>query len=133
MALHSIKLTRDAQLPHNVGNMQGYKFKVTAFDAIGMPAEIFRMYEQPLDPIAQTRTPVYDGVASPTDLQNLPINAPVPPEYHYRVSSFDVIYTAVILGDETWDSIKSDVEKLVESLAATDVLIVQETVQFSAG
>lgn len=133
MAIHSIQLTRTAQLPHNLGNLQGFRFTVVAHDAINMPDEIFRLYEQTLDPIAQTRIPVYDGVANIADLTNLPINAPLPPEYHYRVSSIDVDYTSEIEGDATWESIKSDVEALVNSLAASDRLIVEETIQFSAG
>ena len=133
MATYSIELTREAQEPHNVGNLQGFRFTVVAHDAVNMPNEIFRMYEQPLDPIAQTRTPVFDGIATPEDLQNLPINAPVPPEYHYRVLSIDVVYSSTIAGEDAWESIKVDTAKLVESLAASDLLIVEETVQFTAG
>lgn len=133
MAVHSIQLTRSAQLPHNVGNLQGFRFTVTAHDAIGMPTEIFRLYEQPLDPIAQTRTPVYDGVANIADLANLPINAPVPPEYHYRVNHIDVDYLSEIAGEEAWESLQSDVDKLVKSLAASDLLLVEENGQFTAG
>jgi hypothetical protein len=133
MATHSIQLTRSAQLPHNVGNLQGYRFTVTAHDAVGMPNEVFRMYEQPLDPIAQTRTPVYDGISLPSELVNLPINAPVPPQYHYRVASIDVDYNSTIAGEAAWESIKLDVDLLVKSLAASDLLLVEETVQYTAG
>lgn len=133
MATYSIQLTRSAQIPHNLSAIQGYRFTVTAFNAVGMPNEVFRMYQQPLDPIAQTRTPVYDGVATINDLTTLPINAPVPPNYSYRVASIDIDYTNEIAGEATWVSIQSDVNFLVNSLAASDLLIVSETVQFSAG
>jgi hypothetical protein len=144
MPVHSVKLIRSAQTHHNVGNLQGYRYTVTAYDAVGMPNEIFRMYEQPLDPIAQTRTSVYDGVALPEELVSLPINAPVGSQYHYRVASIDVNYSAVVselhtflnnpvvTGEEQWEAIKSDVEYLVRSLAASDRLVVEETVQFTA-
>lgn len=129
---YSIQLTRSAQISHNLGDLQGYRFTVTAHDAVNMPNEVFRMYEQPLDPIAQTRTPVYDGVATISDLTNLPINAAVPPDYHYRVAMIDVDFTSEVGGEDAWDTIKSDVEALVSSLAASDRLINEETVQFSA-
>jgi hypothetical protein len=133
MAIHSIQLTRSAQLPHNLGNLQGFRFTVVAHDAVGMPVEIFRMYDQTLDPVAQTRTAVYDGVANIADLANLPINAAVPPEYHFRVDHIDVDYTSELDGEAAWESIESDVDSLVESLAASGLLVVEETVQFSAG
>src|SRR5579872_2502433 len=97
---YSIMLTRTAQLPHNLGDIQGFSFTVTASAGVNMPNEIFRMYQQPLDPIAQTRTPVYDGVANIADLTNLPINAPTSTSnYHYRVAMIEVDYTSEIEGE----------------------------------
>ena len=125
----SIRLTRSSQQPHDVGNLQGYFFTVTAHDAVGMPNEIFRMYQKPLDPIAGTRTSQFNGIATPTELTSLPINAPVPPNYYYyRVASFDVVYENVPFGDLTWETIKKDTQALVDSLIAGQVLAIGETV-----
>lgn len=131
MATHSIKLTRSAQEPHNVGSLQGYHFTVTASDGVNMPNEIFRMYERPLDPLAQTVTDTFAGVCSVAELQQLPVNAPIPPDDRFRVLFIDVFYRTVEHGDKVWAAIQADTDDLVKSLTAADRLNVEEQVVFT--
>jgi hypothetical protein len=128
----SITLTRTAQVPHNEGDLQGYRFTVVAVDGVGLPNEVFRMYQQPLDPLAQTRAAVFDGVVGYGELATLPINAPVPPAYHYRVAAIDVVYAAVETGEDQWLAIQADVQALVRSVTAAVTLDETETVNLSS-
>jgi hypothetical protein len=114
----SITLTRSAQQPI----AQGYHFTVEASGAVDMPNEVFRMKQRPLDPIAQTTTNEFTGICSPADLQDLPINAPIIPDPRFRVLFIDVTYYNIAFGDSIWEDIKFEVNDLVSSLNAGDIL-----------
>jgi hypothetical protein len=125
-----ITLHRSAQQILNLGAVQGYRLTVTAENPVDMPSEIFRMILRPLDPIAQTQTPQFDGVCSIADLSTLPINAPIPPDNRYRVNTISVIYYTGVEGDDAWNKIKAHTADLVRSLNLNDILINEETVTF---
>jgi hypothetical protein len=134
----SITLDRMAQQPHNVGQYLGYQVEVDAVNPVGMPSEIFRFIQRPLDPgetnpaAAGTPLAIFQGVCTPNDLLTLPINNPSPPNDLYRSSQLILNYTNIEFGLNDWISIQSDVENLVQSLAAGLVLSSEQTVTFSA-
>ena len=123
-----ITLTRDAQQIVNPGDSQSYRYVVTASDGVDMPNEIFRMVTRPLDPTIGTLTTTFDGICTPADLQFLPVNEPVDPDIHFRVSSIDMTFASPTDGEDQWVSIKSEVTDLVSSMNANDNLSVQEIV-----
>lgn len=120
--MRSITLTRSAQLPTVVNGLSGFHVIITASAAVNMPNEVFVKRERPLDPIAQTVTSDFFNVATPTDIQNLPINAPIPPDVLFRVLQIDVFYVNETEGDNAWTNIQAGVQLLIDSLDAADLL-----------
>ena len=129
---HQITLVRSATQITNPGDVQGYRYTVTAENAVNMPNAIFRMFNRPLDPTIGTVVAEFNGICSPGDLAGLPENAPIPPDDRFRVSFIDLTFYAPSEGEEQWDSIKCETAKLVASLDDLDNLLVQETITYGA-
>lgn len=125
-----ITLVRSATEIVNPGDIQGYRYTVTAQNAVDMPTEIFRMFERPLDPTIGTVQSQFDGICSPGDLSEFPINAPIPPSIWFRVNFIDLTFRSPVEGEAQWESIKSETAELVRSLDDLVSLLVQETVTF---
>lgn len=128
----SIKLTRSAQQPIVIedGSL-GYRFTVVASDAVSMENEVFKMNQRPLNPGETAIDYVSDfhGICTISDLQDLPIDNPLPPDTRFRVASIDVDYLTQAQGDDAWDEIKLGVETLVRALNIADNLNIVEVVQ----
>lgn len=127
-----ITLVRSATRIVNPGDIQGYRYTVTAENAVDMPNEIFRMFNRPLDPTIGTVVSEFNGVCSPGDLRDLPINAPIPPGILFRVSFIDLTFRSPDEGEEQWEAIKFETKELVRSLDALDLLLIQETVTYGS-
>lgn len=125
-----ITIVRSATEVLNVGDIQGYRYTVTAQNAVDMPNEIFRMFNRPLDPTIGTVVSEFNGICSPGDLVDLPINAPIPPEIRFRVAFIDLTFRDPSEGEAQWDSIKFETRELVRSLDDLDNLLIQETVTY---
>jgi hypothetical protein len=126
-----ITLTRSAQQQDVNGNVvMGYRFTVLAVGT-DMESAVFKMNQRPKDVTAQPTDPVNDfqGICTPEDLQNLPVNAPIPPDTRFRVDLIDVKYDTQEQGEEAWEDIQSGVDGLRIALNIMDNLNVVETVQ----
>lgn len=123
-----ITLVRLATEIVNPGDVQGYRYTVTAQDAVDMPNEIFRMFTRPLNPLTMTTMSEFDGICSPADLDELPVDAPITPDIRFRVSFITLIFANPTEGEEQWASIKAETAALVQSLDDLDLLLIQETV-----
>lgn len=128
----SITLARTAQTTVNPGITQSYTFSVTASNGVNTQTEIFRMHRRPLDPIAQTTTNDFDGICTPADIQNLPINAPISPNTYFRVNYILVTYENQSDGEDSWVAIQSATLTLMKSLQANSELVVSDTVTISS-
>lgn len=127
-----ITLVRSAQQPIVNGEVvMGYRFAVTA-SAIDMPSEVFKMNQRPLDPTVPEGGEMNDfsGICTPEDLNNLPINAPNPPNTLFRVATIDVRYDTERQGDDAWSEIKLGVDNLRMALNIMDRLNLTETVTY---
>lgn len=123
-----VKLTRSVQLQFVEGSTLGYKFTIVTSDANLMPNEIFKLRRHPVDPQDPESDPINDfqGICSPTELNDLPVDNPDPPDDLYRSATVELTYYTQQLGDDAWEGIKSDVDLLKSSLDISDTLDVEE-------
>ena len=128
-----ITVVRAAQQPVTNGAITTYSFQLTAEDPVNMPAEIFRIRQSPLDNTVSppTQNNYFDGVCTPYDLANLPINEPTPPNDTYRLAQVTITYTNEYDGEQGWINIQANIQLLINSLIAQSLLQVEESVTFS--
>lgn len=127
----AVNLSRTARQSITVNNVPGYHHVITVTSAVGLDKYIFRKRQRPLDPIAQTTTSDFDGVCTPVDLQDLPVNAPNPPNVLFRVDNIDVFYPTQDEGLDEWDAIQAAIQLLLDRLAADDALAITENLTIS--
>lgn len=126
-----IELTREGIEQYVVGRTQGWRMVVTASLASGgLPNEIF-VYQRVN--IGITYSDQFVNVASPADIEEYPVGAPLNTEVpFYRLPYIDLVFRNVQLSNDAWNGIKQDVGELIRTLAAFDNLIVQEIVTFGS-
>jgi hypothetical protein len=132
MSNFAITVVRAAQQQVMNGTAYSYQFTLTASNPTNLSADIFRMRQAPLDPVAQTTTSFFDGVCSPWDLANLPETAPVPPGDLFRVATVTIIYTNLVEGQDAWTYIQQEIQFLLDSLDANALLANPETIIFDS-
>lgn len=132
MGTRGITLSRQAQSrPFVSGRGEGYRLKITASDAEGMPNEIF-MHEQTLqDPYSQLVFENFVCVASVPDITIYPVGAPNATQWppFFRKDSIDIIVFNQDLAEETWRIIQAEVTVLVESLNKLELMAPPEVVR----
>ena len=104
-------------LPH----MQSYKMIVEAINAEEMPAEVF--IKQRLRNFVQDNfTDNFVAVATPTQLEDFPLNSPDAESSFYRVSKIELVGRLPENLDAIFDTLLFEVQKLVQDLNALDIL-----------
>ena len=119
----SIKLSKQSavRIPHT----GAHKIVVSAVDAVDMPSEIFvkqRFRNFARDVFEDN----FVAVCSPTQLEDLPLNAPEGKTSYFRVSEVELIANTPELLERIFDSMLYEVQKLVLDLTAIDSLEVAE-------
>ncbi len=124
-----IKLRRMPQARQAVPNQgYGFRLKIQAVEASGLPLEIFGHQRLGVDPHAEVLKDEFIFVCSAFDLTNYPIDEPdssQSPAY-FRKDTVDVVLPAQITADEMWEAIRTEVCTLIAALNAMDVLVVEE-------
>ena len=123
-----IVLSKYGQEQYTAGRTQGYRMVIEVDEVCNITANIFLYKVSFPDPETGETTARFKAVCSPADIEQYPIDEPESGGTYYRLSSADLLFRAVSLADETWESIRGDVEELVETLNLMDVMELQETV-----
>lgn len=114
-----IQISREGTvwLPH----MQSYKMIVKAINAQEMPAEIF--IKQRLRNFVQDKfEDNFVAVATPTQLEDFPVNSPNADSSFYRVSEIELVGRLPEALDAVFDTLLFEVQKLVQDLNSLDIL-----------
>ena len=125
---HQINLQRDITA-HTDNAIQGTRVKVTVTSATGLSPNIFVYREIPLNPNDVTKVAQFDHVASPSDLEDFPEDAPVSgsdPSW-FRLNEVDVIVRSRTIADEFWGALLQDVTDLKSTLDRLDTFDDQDT------
>lgn len=116
----------------NSVTMDSYRITLRASDAVLMPNELFRYTIAPVgvSPVDGTQLPigaqawggpgvgVFDGVCTPPDLDEFPINEPalggIPP--YYRSAVLDLLFRSYETAQETFAAIETGIARLIRAL-----------------
>jgi hypothetical protein len=96
-----------------------------------MSSYIFRYIRGPFSQTAGAYFEEFDGVCSPADLEEFPMDTPTPssnPAW-FRKDYIDLVFRSQTTANESWDRIVKDVEVLVSSLDLMDNIVVEKIVE----
>jgi len=119
---HGIKLKKFVQTSYVINNVDGFRMKIEAFSANNMNKAIFRYIKGPFNGNAGNYQEDFDGVCSPSDLEEFPIDAPAAnanPAW-FRKDYVDLVFRSQSTAEETWDRIVKDVTILIKTLDVMD-------------
>lgn len=129
----SIQLRREEIESGTVGTIQGFRLRVTAHDAVGMPNEIFVFRVQTVDPESSIQKGSFQNISPAKDLEELPINGTTVDEpLLFRKDAIDLLFSSIDELNESWDLIQKDVSQLIDTLNKLDDLEVKENVLIGA-
>jgi len=113
-----ITLTPEFETDYEINGNVGFRLRVTASDGVGIDNEIFRYYQQPINPNTGSADSSFSGVCSWPDLVELPIVEPLPEESPagFRLDYFDIVVDSETIANEVWDLIQVQVEELVQTV-----------------
>lgn len=114
-----VKLTATTQQT----TAQGHRLVITASDANLMSEHLFVLRRTTLDPDTGQVSDVLYRVATPADLDTLPVDEPTDESGSlFRSDVLDAIYADEPTADAAWDGVYTDVMLLKEALDAADRL-----------
>lgn len=130
-----ISLNRQASgLAYVPNRGEGFRLRITATNAVNMPAEIFLHQRTVLDPHTNELAEEFLCICSCFDLTIYPANAPDPQQFpqFYRTDTIDIVVASQAMAEEAWTAIYEEVCTLVESLNKLDRLSLEESVRCGA-
>ena len=104
--------------------------KVEALDANGMSNSIFRYLRGPLSASIGSYQDDFDGICSPSDLEEFYENTPEPganPAW-FRKSYVDLVFRSQATANEAWEMMLSDVKILIKTLDTMEAIQPEITV-----
>ena len=110
---------------YNFHDTDGIRVRVTATNALLMPAKIFAYQLLPLKPGADERVGAFDHVCSPTDLEEYPEDDPIPnvrPPW-FRLNYVDVLLRSRGEVKDFIENVVADVQRLKSTLDLADNLL----------
>ena len=115
--------------------MIGYLLEVQAVNAVGMSSKIFVYHRGSVNPDTGEFQDIYEAVASPAQMDEIPPDAPYSPDGltqvpYYRTDLCQFVTRTVEELDELWTIIQEDVADLVDCLNKLATLQTPETVDF---
>jgi len=128
---HGIRLKKFVQEKYVINNVDGYRMKIVAYDANNMSNHIFRYIRGPFSQTTNSYFEELDGVCSPADLEEFPIDTPLAnanPAW-FRKDYVDLVFRSQTTAEEAWNRIVSDVNILVSSLDKMDVISQEKIVE----
>ena len=125
-----IRLTR--QTSPTPSGQQAYRLVVVA-TAQGVDAAIFVYLQTTKDPNTNVPIGEFDHIATPSDLEEVPVGAPLPdaPALFFRLDSVDFVIRSITELESIWNEIVREVRllgdalKQLRSLQTTDVVTVE--------
>ncbi len=125
-----LRLLRYDQEQVPVAGTIGYRFRVHCVDACDLSDAIFVYLQHPYDPATGGEAASFTAIASPIDLETLPIGQPnlgqVPPLF--RLSIVDLVVESETAAQAIWDEIISEVTILINALNIMDQLVPSQSV-----
>ena len=123
-----ISLDREPIETAIVGTIEGYRLQVMA-TCIGIPNQIFVYQVQMLDPFTRQQAAEFFHVATPADLEELPINGVTEDSpLLFRLRTLDVVFRDLDMLERGWENLQEDINLLVVSLNKLDNPSVEELV-----
>lgn len=119
-----IWLKRFTQTVYKSNTIHGFRFKVEAYGGNLMPNTIFRYAREALNAREGTYRLAFDGVCSPSDIEEFPEEAPlanVYPEF-CRLDYVDLVFRSQSLAEEAWVLLLEEVGALINTLNIMDNL-----------
>lgn len=128
----SLEIRVSAQRDHVVGRDTGYRLLVEVTAAAEMDGRVFRYMARPVTGASDPDV-AYDGVCSPSDLEQWPAGDPTPGEFppFCRRASVDLVFRSRAVADEWLDACQQELQTLVDSLNRQDRLEAIDTITFS--
>ena len=123
-----ITLLKYGQSQFVAGRTQGYRMVIEVDEVCNVSENIFLYRVAFPNPETGESMSRFEAVCSPADLEQYPIGEPEDGGSLYRLSAADLLFRSVNAADETWDSIRGDVEELVNTLNAMDNMLLVDTV-----
>jgi hypothetical protein len=117
-------LRRFSQTHYTNNYIDGFRFKVVAYGANNMPNSIFRYAREALNAREGSHRLAFDGVCSPSDLEEFPEEAPIVgifPEF-CRLDYADLVFRSQATAEEAWTILVEEVGSLVRTLDTMDVM-----------
>jgi len=101
-----------------------YRLVVTATAHENVDPAIFVYLQLPPEAEA-AQSARFDHIASPSDLEDIPVGAPLPDatERFFRLDSVDLVLRSADERAEVWDDIVADARLLVQALENIDVVV----------
>ena len=129
---YNIKLTFETPAREKFRGRDSFRLRCTASDAVGMPNEIFlanRELIDPDNPTAEMKV-TFQAICSAFDLSIYPPNVPTEGQWppFFRVASFDIPLPSLQVCDETIESIKNQVNSLINQHNNLDKLYIAQEV-----
>jgi hypothetical protein len=127
-----IWLRRYAQTRYVASNIEGFRFKAVTYGANLMPEKIFRYGREALNAREGTFVLSFDGVCSPSDLEEFPEEEPTVnsfPEF-CRLNYVDLVFRTQAQAEDTWQNIISEVTSLVNTLNTMDNITNETSLKF---
>ena len=117
-----VYLKRYSQTYYNTNQTTGFRFKVVAYGGNEMPNTIFRYGREALNARDGTYRLAFDGVCSPSDLEEFPEEEPlvnVFPEF-CRLDYIDLVFRSQSIAEDAWLVLLEEVGTLVTTLDRMD-------------
>lgn len=127
-----LKVKRSAMTSFRRGMIIGFTYKVEVIQAEGVPEEIFVFLRIPEPSLPGESDDQFQNIASPTDIQEYPVNEPVPGSNHpfFRLSEATLRFRSESLAEDAWRCMQSDFEALVTAWEESAELVVEEEVEY---
>jgi uncharacterized protein (TIGR02145 family) len=128
-----INLTRSATTVISNTNYGTYRLRVDAV-AIGpdLDSNIFVYRHNPPSPYTELSTDIFEAVAGPPQLANIPAGVPNPDLSwpYFRLSYIELDVASTAEADSIWAEIQAEAEELLGALDRLELLEVNQTVWF---
>lgn len=118
----SITLRRREIAEYVEGRTQGYRVRFDVIEAVYVDANVF-VYQHIPGATVGAVINEFSNVASPTDLEEYPVDEPVPGGRFFRLSYVDLVFRNLDLLTQSAEDLVSDISTLVTSLDQIDALI----------
>lgn len=117
-----IKLTVMVPTTFVVGRTTGYRVYIEAGDPRGLEREIFVYQRTPVMYRSNTNKDIFQGVASPADLEEYPLDTPGTDSPFFRLHTADLVFRDLDRLTQSIALIANDTQELIRSLAGLQVL-----------